>query len=100
MAQLKWYAGGQERGKVAVDLLTQLISELKASDDDNKKGLADLVQSFINEIKQGICAVPLSLSRLNIEVSNYLTTNQIVLSEKESKLFKEVAGLSQIRYGY
>ena len=59
-----------------------------------------MVQSFINEIKQGVCAVPLSLSRLNIEVSNYLTTNQIVLSEKESKLLKEVAELSQIRYGY
>lgn len=100
MTQLKWYAGGQERGKVAVDLLNQLTQELMTSDVNAKHELAALLQTFVAEIRQGVCAVPLLLSRLNIEVSNFLTTKQLVLTDNESKILKEVAELSQIRYGY
>ena len=45
-------------------------------------------------------SVPFILSRLNVDVSNAIRDNNIIMTDKESDILREIRQLSSIRYGY
>jgi hypothetical protein len=59
-----------------------------------------VLSAYKNEIELQTSAIPFILSRMNIEVSKVVLENGITLSPEQSELFKELSGLSNIRYGY
>ena len=97
MAQIKWYAGGQERGKVALELIIQLLKELDGTAYDDLK---HVLAVYFNEIKTESGSIPLIFSRMNLDVSNVMIKNHIVLPENAQQTMKKISQLNQLRYGY
>ena len=99
MTQIKWYTGGQERGKVALELIIQLLKELDGTGtayDDLKHVLA----VYFNEIKTESGSIPLIFNRMNLDVSNVMIKNHIVLPENAQQTMKKISQLNQLRCGY
>lgn len=97
MAQIKWYTGGQERGKVALELIIQLLKELDGTAYDDLK---QVLAMYFNEIKNESGSIPLVFSRMNLDVSNVMIKNHIVLPENAQQTMKKISQLNQLRYGY
>ncbi len=97
MAQIKWYTGGQERGKVALELIIQLLKELDGTAYDDLK---QVLAVYFNEIKNESGSIPLVFSRMNLDVSNVMIKNHIVLPENAQQTMKKLSQLNQLRYGY
>ena len=97
MAQIKWYAGGQERGKVALELIIQLLKELDGTAYD---ALKQVLAVYFNEIKNESGSIPLVFSRMNLDVSNVMIKNHIVLPENAQQTMKKISQLNQLRCGY
>ncbi|MBZ6003870.1 bacteriocin immunity protein [Leuconostoc gelidum subsp. aenigmaticum] len=97
MAQIKWYTGGQERGKVALELIIQLLKELDGTAYDDLK---QVLAVYFNEIKTESGSIPLIFSRMNLDVSNVMIKNHIVLPENAQQTMKKISQLNQLRYGY
>ena len=97
MTQIKWYTGGQERGKVALELIIQLLKELDGTAYDDLK---QVLAVYFNEIKNESGSIPLVFSRMNLDVSNVMIKNHIVLPENAQQTMKKLSQLNQLRYGY
>jgi len=97
MTQIKWYTGGQERGKVALELIIQLLKELDGTAYDDLK---QVLAVYFNEIKNESGSIPLVFSRMNLDVSNVMIKNHIVLPENAQQTMKKISQLNQLRYGY
>ncbi|MBZ5979454.1 MAG: bacteriocin immunity protein [Leuconostoc gelidum] len=97
MTQIKWYTGGQERGKVALELIIQLLKELDGTAYDDLK---QVLAMYFNEIKNESGSIPLVFSRMNLDVSNVMIKNHIVLPENAQQTMKKISQLNQLRYGY
>lgn len=98
MAEVKWFSGGQERKKVALQLINDLIIMLE--EDNVNESLIKVLNSYKKELETENGMVPLILSRMNMEISNILTKNEITLTEVQSDKLKKLSELSYIRYGY
>ncbi|ADG40254.1 bacteriocin immunity protein [Leuconostoc kimchii] len=94
---IKWYTGGQERGKAALELLTQLRQQV---DGAEYVALQEILASYFKEIKTETGSIPLILSRMNLDISRVMINNHIVLPSDAQKTLKKLTELSQIRYGY
>jgi len=97
MTQIKWYTGGQERGKVALELIIQLLKELDGTAYD---ALKQVLAVYFNEIKNESGSIPLVFSRMNLDVSNVMIKNHIVLPENAQQTMKKISQLNQLRCGY
>ena len=97
MKQIKWYTGGQERGKVALELIIQLLKELDGTAYDDLK---QVLAVYFNEIKNESGSIPLVFSRMNLDVSNVMIKNHIVLPENAQQTMKKISQLNQLRCGY
>ncbi|MBZ5965013.1 bacteriocin immunity protein [Leuconostoc gelidum subsp. gelidum] len=97
MTQIKWYTGGQERGKVALELIIQLLKELDGTAYDDLK---QVLAVYFNEIKNESGSIPLVFSRMNLDVSNVMIKNHIVLPENAQQTMKKISQLNQLRCGY
>ena len=97
MVQIKWYTGGQERGKVALELIIQLLKELDGTAYDDLK---QVLAVYFNEIKNESGSIPLVFSRMNLDVSNVMIKNHIVLPENAQQTMKKISQLNQLRCGY
>ncbi|MEX0379827.1 bacteriocin immunity protein [Leuconostoc sp. MS02] len=97
MSAIKWFTGGQERGKSALELLIQLRQQL---DDVKYSELQHVLSEYFNDIKTESGSIPLILSRMNLELSHIMLKNHTVLPEGAQQTMKKLTELSQIRYGY
>lgn len=94
--ELKWYSGGAERGQIAMELISDLISRL---DSGKEQPLRELLFGFYREIKAQESSVPYVMNQMNIELAQCMLDNGIVLSEENRKLMKQLQTLRYIRYG-
>lgn len=90
---MKWYAGGQERKKVALKLLVELYRSTEY------EVLRNLFRQYIEGLEEGI-SVPFALSAFNLELSSVLLKNKILMTKEQEKRVDELRQLSSIRYGY
>lgn len=94
---MNWYSGGNERKKLALESIAKIITDLTNESD---RPLKEVLKKFSNQLEQNQESVPLTLSRMNIAVSDCLVKNKIALSEINRERLKEIFSLSEIRYGY
>lgn len=98
MDKLKWFAGGDERGKQAENIITDLLDDLKR-DLDNET-LQKTLENYLEELEQKGASVPLILSRMNLDISKAIRNDGVNLSDYQSKKLNELISITNIRYGY
>jgi len=75
----------------------QLLKELDGTAYD---ALKQVLAVYFNEIKNESGSIPLVFSRMNLDVSNVMIKNHIVLPENAQQTMKKISQLNQLRYGY
>lgn len=98
MSHLNWFSGGNERGKQAETIITDLLDGLKTN--TGNKALQQVLESYLEELEQKNTSVPLILSRMNLDISKAITIDGVPLSDYQSKKLKTLTSISNIRYGY
>lgn len=89
---IKWFVGGQERKKVAMQLLVELYTSAE------NPILKDFFARYIREINSGT-SVPYVLYAMNVELSSVLLKNKILLTKDQEERVTKLRHLSNIRYG-
>ncbi|WP_207695625.1 hypothetical protein DOK67_0002243 [Enterococcus sp. DIV0212c] len=97
MDKLKWFSGGNERGKQAENIITDLLDDLKTGTDN--ESLQKVLENYLEELKQKSASVPMILSRMNLDISKAIRNDGVALSDHQSKKLKELTSISNIRYG-
>ncbi|HBI1783334.1 TPA: bacteriocin immunity protein [Enterococcus faecalis] len=97
MDKLKWFSGGNERGKQAENVITVLLDDIKT--DSGNESLQKVLENYLEELKQQGASVPLILSRMNLDISKAIRNDGVALSDNQSKKLKELISISNIRYG-
>ena len=99
MNKLKWFSGGNERAEQAIQLIDELLRDL-----DDSSSHSDRLRTVVRNNKEALihkqAAVPFILSRMNLEISNALLQNNILLTKQQSDKFEQLSSLANIRYGY
>ncbi|WP_409022265.1 bacteriocin immunity protein [Dellaglioa sp. P0083] len=98
MNKLKWFSGGDDRGKQAEQIITDLLTDLSTNNGNNT--LKVTLQAYLEELKQKRSSVPFILSRMNLDLSKAIKNDEQPLSDNQSKKLKELTSISNIRYGY
>lgn len=98
MSKLKWFSGGNERSEEAIVILNKLITSMDK--DTDAKTFERLLISYRDELLSKQISVPFVLSRMNIEISQFLIENKLSMSEVQVDLMRDLRKLSNIRYGY
>jgi len=96
--KIRWFSGGEERKSSAIPLIDDLISELNKKDDTEP--VIVVLNKYKDELIKKETSVPFILSRFNADVSNAIRDNNIIMTDKESDILREIRQLSSIRYGY
>ena len=97
MSELKWFSGGKERGDQAIIIITDLLSEL--NNDPKNQALQKVLSNYQDELTRKEAAVPLILSRMNLDISSAMRKDEVLLSDAQSNKLKELTSLSNIKYG-
>ena len=99
MNKLKWFAGGNERAEQAIQLIDELLHDF-----DDSSFRSDRIRTVLRNNTEALihkqAAVPFILSRMNLEISNALLQNNILLTKQQSDKFEQLSSLANIRYGY
>lgn len=98
MKKLKWYSGGKERADQAISIITELLTDLNSNSES--QSLLEVLRNYKDELERQEVAIPFILSRMNIEISETIRKDKIILSCTHSNKLKELMYLSYIRYGY
>lgn len=98
MGKLNWFSGGNERGKQAESIITDLLNDLKT--DCANELLQKVLEDYLEELEEKRTSVPFILSRMNLAISNAVRNDGGSLSDSQSKKIKELTAISTIRYGY
>lgn len=96
--KIKWFSGGEERKSSAIPLIDDLISELNKKDDTEP--VIVVLNKYKDELIKKETSAPFILSRFNADVSNAIRDNNIIMTDEESDILREIRQLSSIRYGY
>ncbi|MCZ2491641.1 bacteriocin immunity protein [Dellaglioa carnosa] len=96
MKFIKWFSGGNDRSEEAIKIISSLVSEL----DDRSNSLSLVLSNYKKELTEKRTSVPFILSRMNIDISNALKQDKLLLNTEQSKKLKQLTALSNIRYGY
>lgn len=96
--KIRWFSGGEERKNYAIPLIDDLISELNKKDDNEP--VIVVLNKYKDELIKKETSMPFILSRLNVDVSNVVRDNNIIMTDKESDILRDIRKLSSIRYGY
>lgn len=94
MGNLNWFSGGDERSAQAIKLITEL------QNDTNSPILQNVLGKYKIELTEDQSSVPFILSRMNIELSQVLVENDIILSQDQTSKLNDLRDISNIRYGY
>lgn len=97
MSELKWFSGGKERGDQAIIIITDLLNEL--NNDPKNQALQKVLSNYQDELTRKEAAVPLILSRMNIDISSAMRKDGADLPQPQADKLKELTALSNIRYG-
>lgn len=97
MSKVNWFSGGVERSNRAVQIIDEL---LKSGEIIPNSQLELTLKNYRIELQQKASSVPFILSRMNLDISKSLRSDQNHLSEEQSNKLKSLASLSNIRYGY
>ncbi|MBC9810731.1 bacteriocin immunity protein [Carnobacterium maltaromaticum] len=97
MGNLKWFSGGNERGKQAENIITNLLNDLKTN--SGNESLQKVLATCLEELKQKSASISLILSRMNLDISKAIRNDGGALSDDQSKKLKELTSISNIRYG-
>lgn len=97
MSQLKWFSGGNDRAKEALECIEILQGSLSA---ETEQPLKEVLRSYSMELSNPPSSVPMILSRLNLDISKCLLHYRIELSAENQQSLKKLSSLSQIRVGY
>lgn len=90
---IRWYAGGQERKKIALKLLIELYRSA------DYEVLRAFFKRYIESLNNGV-SVPFALSAFNLELSSTLLKHRILLTQDQEEKINKLRELSSIRYGY
>lgn len=94
---MKWYSGGHDRREEALVLIAELVSTTTTTEQE---ALKIILIKFYQELIEQDQSIPFILSRMNLELSNTIRKNSILLTENQSSKVKKLTSLSAIRYGY
>ncbi|EGO8494459.1 TPA: bacteriocin immunity protein [Enterococcus faecalis] len=94
---MKWFAGGQDRGKQVSVLINELLNELN---DSRNIQLKHILIDYKDKLNKQQASVPFLLSQLNIEMAKAIQHDSSELSLKQKDIIKKITSLSNIRYGY
>lgn len=95
MSNVNWFAGGSERDVTALDLINALLPTLAADSQ-----LAHVLTDYQAQLTKPTTAVPFILSQLNLAIANATKEDSTQLTAEQTSLIKQIAELSNIRYGY
>ena len=99
MKKLKWFSGWNERAEQAIQLIDELLRDF-----DDSSSHSDRLRTVLRNNREALiykqAAVPFILSRKNLEISNALLQNNILLTKQQSDKFEQLSSLANIRYGY
>lgn len=87
-----------ERRKRAEAIIAELLEDLKT--DHGNESLRKVLKSYLENLKDEGTAVPLILSRMNLDIANAIKKDGVFLKENQSKKIKELTTISNIRQGY
>jgi len=96
MNKLTWFASGHDK---ATDALKHLNSLKKNLDETHDAPLIQLIDTYCLELTQKESAVPLILSRFNLEFSQCLVKHGLTLSQENQDIIKHIAKLSYTKFG-
>ena len=91
---LRWFSGGTERCKNAIDLLECLSKSL----DANSQSYI-IVDKYLKELKSPDRPIPYILSAFHLEMSKAIQQDNISLDKKQSQILEKLRKISDIRYG-
>lgn len=94
---MKWFAGGQDRGKQVSVLINELLNELN---DSRNIQLKHILIDYKDKLNKQQASGPFLLSQLNIEMAKAIQHDSSELSLKQKDIIKKITSLSNIRYGY
>lgn len=94
---MKWFAGGQDRGKQVSALINELLNELN---DSRNIQLKHILIDYKDKLNKQQASVPFLLSQLNIKMAKAIQHDSSELSLKQKDIIKKITSLSNIRYGY
>lgn len=96
MTTIKWYSGGQERARVAVGLISDLVANLNTT---TAQPLRELLASYYTELLELRTGSALGVfDRMNLDISKCLRQQQIKLSPANEQLMQQLMGLNMIHY--
>lgn len=98
MDKVKWFSGGNDRSEQAVALISELLTELNRELKNDP--LKQVLNSYVIELEEKQFSVPFILSWMNLEISNTLKREEILLTTAQSEKMKELISLLTIRYSY
>ena len=93
---VKWYSGGQDRARVAVGIISDLVANLNTT---NEQPLRQLLATYYQELlEQRTGSVLGVFDRMNLDISKCLRQQQIKLSPENEQLMHQLVGLNMIYY--
>ncbi|MBS0950575.1 helix-turn-helix domain-containing protein [Lactiplantibacillus plantarum] len=93
---VKWYSGGQDRARVAVGIISDLVANLNTT---NEQPLRQLLATYYQELlEQRTGSVLGVFDRMNLDISKCLRQQQIKLSPENEQLMQQLVGLNMIYY--
>ena len=93
---VKWYSGGQDRARVAVGIISDLVANLNTT---NEQPLRQLLATYYQELlEQRTGSVLGVFDRMNLDISKCLRQQQIKLSPENEQLMQQLMGLNMIHY--
>ncbi|MCI2032574.1 MAG: helix-turn-helix domain-containing protein [Lactobacillus sp.] len=92
--EVKWYAGGQERRRVAVALLAEMLPLLPPE----QAALKQVLQKQYALLMADGTSVPYILMAMNVEVAGVMHKEHLMLSPQAEALYQRLMRLSNIRY--
>lgn len=96
MSDIKWYSGGQERGRVAAGIISEIVANL---DPATEQPLRQVLASYYTEFIEQKSGSNLSVfNRMSLEISKCVHQNQITLSSENKQLMDQLLSLNYIRY--
>ncbi|EPA0888990.1 bacteriocin immunity protein [Enterococcus faecalis] len=83
---MKWFAGGQDRGKQVSVLINELLNELN---DSRNIQLKHILIDYKDKLNKQQASVPFLLSQLNIEMAKAIQHDSSELSLKQKDIIKK-----------
>ncbi|WP_179395285.1 helix-turn-helix domain-containing protein [Lacticaseibacillus absianus] len=92
--EVKWYAGGSERAKLAIAKLTEIMAALPPT----QASLRALLQTYYDLLMAQGTSVPYVLTTMNLEAAGLMHKQGFLLPPVAEARYKELMRLSNIRY--